>query len=209
VRCGASVSSTDVTFAMIVATIFRTNQRSTRDKFRRFALSSHWIPYAKAVFAISFFVLSAAVVPSRIAPPNAIQPISPRFEWMGLAVIPFRYLTTYVSGCDGRVSIGPGSGQERTPAALVRLGLRSTKFNANIQRSWKQSPLRSCSLAPRQATILTYPVATLKVYSPSLRTWQNGLLKTIGTSTPASTSRDSAPRSRLSQKRSNASQSQS
>jgi hypothetical protein len=146
-------------------TIFPTTQRSTSGKFRTAASSSHCLLYAKVVFAISFFFLSTTAVPSRLRtstiPPSAMQTNSA--PSMSVPVIPFQYLATYVSGCDGRVSIGPSSGPERTPAALVTVGLRSTGYSVNIRWSWNQKPSSSswCGLMP--GTTLSYPLATMKV----------------------------------------------
>jgi len=166
------------------ATIFPITQRSTSGKFRRFTSSSYWLLYAKAVFAISFFVLSAAAVPSRSAsstiPPNTIQPNSAPSPSTNLSVIPFQYLTTYVSACDGRVSIGPSSGPERTPAALVTLGLRGTGYSVKIRWNWKQKLESPCSPRRRPATSLTYPLATMKVSSASQPTWQGVSLPRLG-----------------------------
>ena len=191
----ASVVSFEVIFAMFAATIFSTTQRSTSDKSRRFASSWHWLLCAKVVFAISF--LSTAAVPSRLAtsiPSDAIQLNSPPSPSISLPVISFQYLTMYVSACDGQVSSGPSLGVERTPAALVALA-SSTRYNASIRWSSNQKRNSSCRFEPRPATTLTYPVATMRIYSPSLRTWQSGLLTRTGKLTLPSTSREPVRRS--------------
>jgi hypothetical protein len=90
---------------------------------------------------------------------------------MSIPVTSFQYLTTYVSGCDGRVSIGPSSGPERAPAALVTVELRSTGYSVNIRWSWNQKPSSAsrCGLEPATAT-LSYPLATMKVSSSTVAT---------------------------------------
>ena len=154
---------------MLAPTIFLTTQRSTSGKFLRVTSGSHCLLYAKVVFAISFFVLSTTALPSHLAistiPQNTTRPNSAASPSMSLPVTPFQYLTTYVSGCDGRVSIGPSSGPERAPAALVTVGLRNTGYSVNIRWSWNQKPGSSsrCGLEP--ATTLSYPLATMKVSS--------------------------------------------
>jgi hypothetical protein len=153
---------------MLAPTFFSTTQRFTNGKLRRVASSSHGLLCAKVVFAISFFVLSTTAVPSRLAttivPPNAMQANSAASGSMTLPVTPFQYLTTYVSGCDGRVSIGPSSGPERNPAALVTVGFRNTGYSVNIRWSWNQKP-SSSSRCRQPATTLSYPLATMKVSS--------------------------------------------
>jgi hypothetical protein len=154
---------------MLAPTIFPTTQRSTSGKSRGVASSSHCLRYAKLVFAISFFVLCTSAVPSRLAtsriPPNVMLPDSAASPSMSLTVTPFQYLTTYVSGCDGRVSIGPSLGPGRTPAALVTVGLRSTGYSVKIRWSWNQKPSSSSRCGPKPSTTLSYPLATMKVSS--------------------------------------------
>jgi len=154
---------------MLAPTIFPTTQRSTGGKLRRLASSSDCLRYAKVAFAISLFVLSTMAVPSRLAtstiPPNVMQPNSAASPSMSLPVMPFQYLTTYVSGCDGRVLIGPSLGPERTPAALVAVGLRSTGYSVKIRWSWNQKPSSSSRCGLKPSTTLSYPLATMKVSS--------------------------------------------
>jgi len=154
---------------MLAATIIPTIQRSTSGRFRRVASSCRCLLYAKVVFAISFFVLSTTAVPPRLATstiaPNSKRPNSAPSPSISVPVTPFQYLTTYVSGCDGRVSIGPSSGPERAPAALVTVGLRSTGYSVNMRWSWNQKPSSSSSCGLEPATTLSYPLATMKVSS--------------------------------------------
>jgi hypothetical protein len=198
---GISVSSMKVTVAMVAATIFSTNQPSATGRSRR--SSSSFLPGSagspKATCATLLCVLSMAAGFLHLGTWTIRQSISqlslPPSPWTSLPVIPFQYLTTYVSGCDGRVSIGTSSKMERIPAALVMLGLRNTEYSVNIRRNWNQKPTSSylCELKP--ATTLTYPVATMRVFSAYRPTWQGAALTGIGTFTPGSTSRDSIRRS--------------
>jgi hypothetical protein len=120
---------------------------------------------------------------------------SPPSPSTSLPVVPFQYLTTFVSECDGRVSIGPSSKTERIPVGLVTLGLTDTGYSVNIRRNWNQEPTSSHLCDPRPATPLTYPLATMRVSSAYRPTWQGVSLTGLGTSIPGSTSRDSIRRS--------------
>ena len=74
-------------------------------------------------------------------------------------------VTTFDSGCDGQVSIGPSSEPRRIPVSMVTIGLRNTGYSVNIRKNWKQEEMSSYLCELRSATTVTCPLATMRVSS--------------------------------------------
>jgi hypothetical protein len=110
-----------------------------------------------------------------------------------LPVISFHYVTVYVSGCDGQVSIGLSSEPRRIPVSTLTIEIRNTGYSVNTRRNWKQEELSSYFCELRSATTVTYPLATMRVSSAYRLTRKDVSLTGIGTFLAGNTPRDSTP----------------